>query len=118
MFRVKDTYIAHVLIAKIKSSFRTLSRFVVISYLGVSWKNYKVWNKHGEHDENLPKEVSWDTVCVPMRDTIHKTVREIIDETKNEAGQENMNKTINEACHHTLVDPDVVDALDKMISDP
>ena len=53
-----------------------------------------------------------------MRDTIHKTVREIIDETKNEAGQEIMNKTINEACHHTLVDPDVVDALDKMISDP
>jgi hypothetical protein len=27
-------------------------------------KNYKVWNDHGKHvGDNLPKEVSWDTVC-------------------------------------------------------
>lgn len=52
-----DTYIANVFIAKIKINFRSSRRFVVILARGFM-ENYKIWTKHGEDDENLPKEAS------------------------------------------------------------
>jgi hypothetical protein len=37
-------------------------------------ENYKIWTKHGEGDENLPKEASWDIVHALLWDTVHETV--------------------------------------------
>ena len=61
----------------------------------------------------LPKTAANET----LQQTVHETVGETVQETIHEPVSETMQETINETCHDTLLDIEVLDALDKMIHD-
>jgi hypothetical protein len=85
-------------------------------------KNYEVWNMHGEEGDNLPDEtiqgpLSKTAANETFQQTIHETVGETMQETVHEGESETVPKTINETGCDTLLDTEVLDALDKMIRD-
>ena len=94
---VKDTYTAHVLIARMRRHLgsATSSRYDIVCYVGVSWKNYKIWNMHGEEGDNLPEE----TVQGPLsktvaNETLYQTVHETIGGTVQETVHELVSETV------------------------
>ena len=77
---------------------------------------------HGEEGDNLPEETVQGplletTANETLQQTIHETVGETVQETVLEPVSETVQETINETGHDTLLDIEVLDALDKMIRD-
>ena len=77
---------------------------------------------HGEEGDNLTKEtihgpLPETTTNETLQQTIHEIVGETVQETVHEPVSETMQETINEIGHDTLLDTEVLDALDKMIRD-